>query len=384
MSPSLAPLRAHPVYTLADILARYVGVERDLVQFVEFLSLAAGRMVMPVNLDIQTDRITVDLFIANRILDLRYEHVARVDTHRQFRDLERAEFHLSGLAKNPYSTASPDAPRPLAAVLVRGNHRFLNREVSEYTARLLGGDFSLPSLWRVSDLASGLPPLPACLRVQGSRVYRGLDEFGEAFAGYRGCTEELSLGWLLESLPIQPSYRCPFRPRYRGKAEPEMMLLFERLLTAFVALRLELAANTPREVTEEDYAAVRALLTNLPLTAQDRNLPPQALATANVAFEMLRQPREGIALPDLSEHGQRWFTRHDAVRWTRLGYNTVKSHLEALEGEGILRSTVAQNNRERGRLIHFRFAEGRAPPFGWENPFLGLPDLTAPVPAGPI
>ncbi len=48
MSPSLVPQRAHPVYTLTDILARYVGVERDLVQFVEFLSLPAGRMVMPV------------------------------------------------------------------------------------------------------------------------------------------------------------------------------------------------------------------------------------------------------------------------------------------------------------------------------------------------
>lgn len=215
MSRSLAPLRAHPVFVLADLLAEYVGVERDLVQFVELLSLAAGRMVAPVNLDIQTDNLTVDLHLANRILDLRHEHVARIDTHKGFRALERAEFFLLGKSTNDYSDAPADRPRPVAAVLVRGNHRLLHREVSEYTARLLGGDFTLPSLWRVTDLISSLPPVPSTLRVQTNQTGRGLDDFGHAFAGYRCCPEENELARLIESLPVQPVYPCAFRERGR-------------------------------------------------------------------------------------------------------------------------------------------------------------------------
>jgi hypothetical protein len=75
--------------------------------------------------------------------------------------------------------------------------------------------------------------------------------------------------------------------------------------------------------------------------------------------------------------GHSWFTRRDAARWTGLAYNTAKKHLQHPEEEGILRSIVAESNRERGRQIHYRFAEGHQPPFGWANPFGGLPDLAA-------
>lgn len=382
MSPSLAPLRAHPVCALADLLAEYVGVERDLVQFVELLSLAAGRMVTPVNLDIQTDNLTVDLHLANRILDLRHEHVARIDTHKEFRALERAEFYLHGKATNDYSDDPPDRPRPVAAVLVRGNHRLLHREVSEYTARLLGGDFTLPSLWRVTDLASSLPPVPSTLRVQTNQTGRGLDDFGHAFAGYRCCPEENELARLIESLPIQPVYPCAFRDRLRGVLRPEMMLAFRRLLHVLVAYRVVLPGSTDKrpEVLPEDYEAARALVVCLPLTPVDRDVSPQALGTASLIHEAIQDDGEQLSLPDLSQYGNKWFTRLDTVRWTGLGYNTVKKHLRELEGEGILRSTVAENNRERGRQIHFRFGDGRTPPFEWKNPFEGLPELAAPPP----
>lgn len=378
----LDALRTHPAFGIADALAEYVGVKRDLVQFVEFLSLAAGRMVMPVNVDVQTERVAVDLFIANRILDLRPRHVARVDTHRQFRHLEREGFTLSDGA-----AGHPDAGEvaPLAAVLVRGNHRLLHREVSEYTARLVRRGRALPSVWRVTDLAAGVPAIPSCLRVRGGGVYRGLDRFGTAFASHRECPEEDELAGLLDALPVQPRYDRPFESRLAagavGSVAPELMLVAERLLTVVTALRLQRqAAERPRpEVTPADYAAVRALLTNLPLTPVDRALPPQALVTAGTAFAAVAE--HGTDLPDISQSGGRWFTRRDCAGWTGLGYNTVKAHLRALEDEGVLRSTVAENNRERGRQIHYRFAEGRAPPFAWKNPFEELPDLgpTAPT-----
>jgi hypothetical protein len=373
----LAPLRAHPAFRVADLLADYTGLDRDLVQLVEFLSLAAGRMVLPVNLDVQTDRVAVDLHVANRVLDLRHEHVARVDTHRAFRALERAGYALPGPPTAAYAADPRRTDRPVAAVLVRGSHRFLHREVSEYTARVLGGNFNLPSLWRVTDRAGDLPPVPTTLRVEAGQACRGLDGFAHAFAGYRLASAGDELAGLIEALPVQPYYPCPFRDRFRAGAKPEPMLVFERLLGVFVALRLHLpgVANRRPEVLFDDYEAVRALLTCLPLVPEDRDLSPQALVTGEAVYDALLGS-EGVELPDLSQDGQRWFTRQDAVRWTGLGYNTTKKHLHELEGEGVLLSTVAESNRERGRKIHYRFAPGREPPFGWRNPFGGLPDLT--------
>ena len=184
----LSLLKKHPVYAITDPLAEFMGVEKDLVQFIEFLSLVAGRMVMPVNIDIQTNQVAVDLHLANKVMDLRRGHVARVDTHREFRALERAEFYLKGAKLLHYSDEPVGALRPLAVVLIRGTHRLLQRETSEYTARLTGGDFSLPSIWRISDLVSGLPPVASSLRVQAGQANRMLDDFGHALqpTGYCG------------------------------------------------------------------------------------------------------------------------------------------------------------------------------------------------------
>lgn len=378
MSDALEPLRIHPAFSLADVLAEYVGIDRDLIQFLEFLSLAAGRMVMPINLDIQTDNVTVDLHIANRILDLRHGHVARADTRREFRELERGGFYLPADAALGYVNGPP-GPCPIAAILVRGNHRLLHREVSEYISRVLSGDFTLPSLWRVTDLTSTLPPVPATLRVQTVQANRTLDDFGHAYAGYRLCAEEDDLAGLIQSLPTQPSYNCAFRSRYRGAIRPELMLVFERLLAVLAALRITLPTSPAKQsqVLLEDYEAVRALLICLPLTPIERELTPQALQTAAVVHEAMISDDAGLALPDLSQFGQKWFTRHDAMSWTDLSYNAVKKQLCELEGEGILVSTVAESNRERGRQIHLRFADGQTPPFAWKNPFEALPALAA-------
>ncbi len=372
-------LKSHPVYAITDTLAEYMGVEKDLIQFIEFLSLAAGRMVMPVNLDVQTDQVAVDLHLANRILDLRHGHVARVDTHRQFRALEQDEFLLRGPATVDYVKGPDDELRPLAAVLVRSNHRFLLREALEYTARLLGADFTLPSIWRITDILSTLPPIPTTLRLQASQACRELDDFGHAFSGYRCLPVEDELAELIESLPVQPSYSNPLWRRYRGKSQPEMMLVFERLLVVFVALRILLPNATDKrpEVLLDDYQAVRAMLNMLPLVPLDRELTPQALLTGEALYKAVHESTRRLELPDLSQHGEKWFTRLDAMNWTGLGYNTVKKRLRELEGEGIVTATVAENNRERGRQVHYRFLDGREPPFEWRNLFERLPDLSA-------
>src|SRR5262245_38373901 len=278
----LDPLRAHPVFRIADMLPQFLGVRRDLIQLTELLSLAAGRMVMPIHLDILSDSLAIDLHLANRILDLRHDHIARVDTHRQFRALERAEFYLEGPANNGYSEEPLDHLRQIAVILIRGNHRYLRREVTEYTAHMVIGDFSLPSIWTVTDQVGGLPPLLSTLRLQTFQASRGLDGFGSTFARYHGQQAEMVLAHLLEGLPYQPSYPCAFRDRYERTVRPDLMLVFERLLHVLVALRLGLPSgnNTPAEIRVEDYQAARALTQALPMTPVDRQLSPQALQFA--------------------------------------------------------------------------------------------------------
>jgi DNA-binding transcriptional ArsR family regulator len=381
MIDSLDPLRAHPAFrALADNLAEYVGIERDLIQFIEFISLCAGRMVMPINLDILSDNITVDLHVANRVLDLRSGHIARVDTHREFRALERSRFLIKQSQSGRDGSGDTPHPRPVSAILLRGNHRILHRDITEYTARLVQGDEALPSIWRVSDLASSLSPVPSTLRIQTSQTGRDLLEFGGSFAAHRPGRHGDTLAKLIDSLPDKPKLACSFRKDFQGNAAPELLMVFERVLCVLAVIRENLLKSTerPRHILREDYAAGRSLLVSLPLTPIDRQLSPNALNTAEQLHKRLRLPDVGIELPDLSVYGPKWFTRGNAMDWTDLSYNTVKKHLRQLEEEGLLRSTVAQNNREQGRQIHFQFVDNRAPPFAWKNPFEGLPQLAPP------
>ena len=114
---TLGPLRQHPAFQLAEQLAKYLGVGRDLVLFTEMLSLAAGSMAMPIHLDIQTESFGVDLLLANKILGLLPQQHVHVDTHQQFRALERVGYRTEG--------------GKCAVVLVRGTHHFLQREAQE-------------------------------------------------------------------------------------------------------------------------------------------------------------------------------------------------------------------------------------------------------------
>jgi len=356
----LAPLRAHPVFSIITRVARHVGVARDLIQVIEFLSLAAGRMVLPLNIDIVTDQWAADLFIANRMIDLLPGAVARVSTYKQFRELER-----TGFAR-------------LAVVLVHGRHEFRFRDFTETLARILQQDCELPSLWRITDHMPTEPCVPSTLRLLTPQTSRDLGDFGTAFATYRTSAEEAYLADLLQRLPLQPSYPNPLHAQYRSAAlTPDGALVLERLLLIVAALRTTLSSSigVGQSIDARDYAAVRALLLHLPLTPIGRRLAPQTLESADALHERVQEPTYHLPLPDHSSEGEKWFTRDDARRWLDVGYTTAKKRLAEMEDEGILCSTVAENNRERGRQIHYRFANGSVPPFGWRNPFATLPDL---------
>lgn len=63
----LSVLKRHPAYRLANEVAAYLGIGRDWIAFIKTLSLAGGRMAMPVDLDIVTNQSAVDLAIADRV-----------------------------------------------------------------------------------------------------------------------------------------------------------------------------------------------------------------------------------------------------------------------------------------------------------------------------
>lgn len=363
----LTPLRAHLSFPVFDRVSRYLGVERDLIQVLEFVSLAGGTMVLPLNLEIYSANWGADLYIANRLLDLRYDRVARITTRKEFAALERSGF------------------KDIDAVLVRGEHRFRFRDFTEASTRLLCFDANLPSLWRVTDRPPEHASAPSTLRIMTQNLPRDLADYGAAFASYRWSDEEVLLIDLLRRLPRQPKYPNPLRPSYQSSGlRPEDSLLLERTLLIFAALRVTLSASPMAQatITEEDYGAVRVLLQNLPLTPIDRKVSPPALKAAEILFESVHEPNYQLALPDQSAEGNRWFTRHDAKDLLDVGYSTARKWLDELENEGVVRSTKAQNNRQRGKQIHYRFQENRTPPFEWKNPFEDLPDLTPMVAKG--
>ena len=62
----LTPLRNHSVFSLVEHLASFLGVRRNLIMLPQGLSLAAGMMAIPFNLDVVTDTLGLDLLLADR------------------------------------------------------------------------------------------------------------------------------------------------------------------------------------------------------------------------------------------------------------------------------------------------------------------------------
>lgn len=352
-------LQQHPIYQVANDLASFLGLERDWIGFAELLSLFAGRMATPINLDIVSDQWAIDLAIADRIASIMPEKVVPIDTYKEFRAEEQ-----QGFSDRYVLWFRRDYPR-------------LHQDLIGFMARSPDAAEGAPSIWRVRPSFVEPSANTPTLRLIANSTVRKLDRFAESFASKVGSpTHRTRLVEVIETLCPRVSYQNPFRDQVSGKLAPSLMLIVERLLQVFANVRrVRTDFHTRGVVTPEDYEAVRLLLVNLPLVPVDRVVSAQAIETAERIHVRVYAGDHQLALPDHSSAGHHWFTRDHAVKWTQLGYTTAKKHLSELEDDGLVVSTVDRNNREQGRIIHFRFAEDRAPPFDWTNPFAALPTL---------
>ena len=356
---ALESVRDHPLYATASELEPYLGVTCDLVHLAILMSVAGGCMVMPLPVDIYSNSLTADLMVAHRILDLLPGRVRRVDTYKQFRELERRQF------------------AGLATILIRGTHRTLFRDTTEYTAGLGFDVYRLPSVIRITDQPPPTGPVPHTLCIMAAQAERDLEDFPYAYASFKTGPGRARLTELLLKLPVEPAYPCAFRDRFKGSTDSGSMLVFERILILVTAIRVHHpdSLDTQPSIGLSDYRCARSLLMNMPLSPVGTSVSPKALESADVIYGALKDKNYQRSVPDRSTEGNKWFRRFEAMSWTGLSYTAVKSHLAELEDEGLLRSTRAETDRRQGREIHYRFNDSRAPPFSWRNPFSSLPDL---------
>ena len=356
----LAPLRTHQAYSLVEPLEDYLGIRRDFIVYTELFSLVSGKMMMPINLEVITNTLGLDLCLADRLLTLLPDAVCHVDTFHQFLAEERNGFEAR------------------AVLLVRRWDRNRHRDITVAMARSIDRSCFAPSVWHFCDHNHSPFLVAPTLRLVTKQVSRKLEGFATSYASRPGdLAARDRLREVLGTLATRPNYPCAFRSEFLGKVEPLAMLICERLLQVFANLRRIICdfRNSDPTITIADYQAVRSLLLHLPLAPVDRTLSAHAIGTAETVFGQIESDNHQLSLPDRSGEGHSWFTRNDVLRWTSYGYTTVKKHLQELEDDGVLISTVAENNRDHGRQIHFHFAEGRAPPFAWANPYEGLPDI---------
>lgn len=372
----LEPLRCHPIGRTADDLSGHLSQPRNLLHVAQFLSVVGGALGFPLHLEIVTPTPDLDSLIANKLLDLVRGNVIEIDTQRQLRALDRNRYRIPRQANDP-SHNSPTVDTPVRVILVRGTPELFRQTHAMLSRTPAYGD-PWPSSWRISSNPTGFDEQPASLRIYASRLPRRFAGVAEAYASPRplGYAGSVVAGQLLRLGP-EPHLDCPFRHEFNVPITPVQRLVLERLLQVFAHWRCGSCPGqqgNPPGITRADYLAARALLLELPLIPGDRNLSPQAQETATRVHAKV-EGGAGLVLPNESPNGERWFTRSDCALWTGQAYNTAKTHLNDLLGEGVLRTVRAKNNRDRGAQIHFRFPPDRAPPFEWFNPFDSLPDL---------
>lgn len=356
---SLSALESHAVNQVVDTLARFLGIERDWICFAEVLSLAAGRMAIPIHLDVVSDQCAVDRMIADRVCSIVPGKCIPIDTHKSLLAAERNGFDDTYV------------------LLCRRDYPKLHHDTVGFMAKAPDTEAGAPSVWRIHDKSISTTIHAPTLRLIGISPDRGLDAFAHSFASISGKQKERNeLNELIESLCPQMNYPCSFRDKFSGSVDPANMIIVERALQIFVNIRRSMSNfQCESRVQLQDYEAVRCLLSNLPLVPSDRIMSGIAIDIATAIYKKVNESSYQLELPDRSRQGHRWFTRRNVADWANLGYTTAKKRLDELEGDGLIESSVKTNDREHGREIFYRFAEGRAPPFEWSNPFAALPGV---------
>lgn len=359
-------LEGTPLLEVANTLGEYLGIGCDFLSFLLFLSNAAGRMSIPVNLSIYSDSPGSDQMIADRIANIVPDGLKQVDTIGEFRILKDLEFK---------------GPR---VVLIRNDCEALFQYACRASCQDVSKGGAAPSLWLLTDRNSKRPLVGVTLGVLASQGPRMLTGFGHSFCGPADAPPDEArenLEELLSRLMPPKNLTCAFQDRIRAEVRPEEMVIFNRVLRVFTALRIgwihrknEQAPSGKFQILIDDYRLSRDFLTSLPLAPLDSSASAYAIETAEVLYQAT-EANAGYQkeAPDHSPLGRKLFTRRDAQKITGLSYNSVKTHLSELEDAGILESTVIPVERERGKQIHFRFLEGRAPPFGLSSPYQDLP-----------
>lgn len=210
---ALQPLRDHLVYRLVPALETFLGIRRDLIVLMELLSLAAGKKATPVNLDVITDVLGLDQCVADRLLSIYPDLVARIDTCAQFRAEESNAFENR------------------VVLWVRRGHYRLYHSVVTMAARAVDSGTFAPSIWRF--VAKDSEPFLAVptLRLFTNQAHRDLSRFAQHHAVLRGPDSEGQyIRETLDALTARTSYPCDFRDQFIGSANPLDMLVVERLL----------------------------------------------------------------------------------------------------------------------------------------------------------
>jgi hypothetical protein len=368
VEPTLAEaLGGSRVLEIAESLGGYLGTGCDVLSMALLLSRAAGRMGLPFNLAIYSDNPGADCLIADRIANVLPEGLQRADTIKQFRALADSGFADSEV------------------VLIRSLHDNLFRYACEASCRDTSTGNWAPSLWLIADARSDRPALGPTLPILAAQIERSLRGFGHHYVGpgdEPNTPHRDFLRRLLLELRPRRALPCPFQEQIRADIRPDEMLVFNRVLRVFAALRVEALYSESQHVRSrdlsiliEDYKAAKSFLATLAVSPIHSTLSPYSVETGELLYDAI-VANEGYqqTVPSLSHLGRKLFTRRDALQITGLSYNTVKSHLTELEGEGILESTVVPAKRERGRQIYFRFRPSSSPPFGTENPYGRLPE----------
>lgn len=321
VEPTLAEtLGGSRILGVAERLGAYLGTGCDALSMALFTSRAAGRMRLPFNLAVYSDNPGADCLIADRIANILPEGLQRADTIKQFRALVDSGFADSEV------------------VLIRSLHDSLFRYASEASCRDTSTGNSAPSLWLIADAKSEKPILGPTLPILAAQIERSLRGFGHHYVGLGEkprTSHHDSLRRLLLELKPRRALPYPFQERIRADIRPDEMLVFNRVLRVFAALRVgalysehQYVRSEDLKVLIEDYRVTKGFLATLAVSPIHSRLSPYSVETGEVLYDAIVAD-EGYqqTVPSMSHLGRKLFTRNDATQITSLSYNTVKSHL---------------------------------------------------------
>ena len=358
----IASIKNHPIDKIIDSLSKYTEIERDDIIFTVFLTVASGRMAMPVHLEIVSDECYLDKMIIDRVFALIEDRVAYIDTYAQYKAEERNGFENRDV------------------IYLRRPNSKIFYDVLSYISKSHDLTDQSPSIIRVVSKLEDCDDSAPMLRLMSKNEGRILTGFASSYASSIGDpAKKKELSDTVSSLCSHLNYPWPNREISIKSSiirSQTVWLVVERLLQIFANIRrISSGFKCEQKITSADYAAVRAFLMHLPIVPQDRAISTKAIRVGEQIYSEVTKDGYQLAIPDLSDQGHQWFTRNQAVKWTGLSYTSIKKYLYQLEGEGILLTTVAKKNRHHGRVIHYRFSPNRVPPFKWTNPFGYLPEL---------